>query len=164
MLFWNQKIIHFNTRRMKVVNGLYNMRKAKRSNWNSLLLTLKIVKAASKQNFWSNQKQAMKPIIHLLFENYSVLWTYYWLILLSSDWIEIRDGPDSNAPLVGGKGKDVWPHSDKICGYDLPGPIISTSNSLFVRFVTYPIGYHDRRTGFRAIATKSKYILLLTSY
>ena len=49
---------------MKVVNGLYNMRKAKRSNWNSLLLTLKIVKAASKQNFWSNQKQAMKPIIH----------------------------------------------------------------------------------------------------
>jgi len=71
-----------------------------------------------------------------------------------SDWIEIRDGPDSNAPLIGGKGKDVWPNSDKICGFDLPGPIISTSNSLFIRFITYPIGDHNRRTGFRAIATK----------
>ena len=40
------------------------------------------------------------------------------------DWLEVRDGGNENAPLIG----------SRLCGSSLPGVITSTGNELFVRF------------------------------
>ena len=42
----------------------------------------------------------------------------------SIDWIEIRDGGNESAPLI----------HRKLCGYSIPGPIVSTGNEMFLRF------------------------------
>jgi len=42
------------------------------------------------------------------------------------DWMEIHDGPDETAPLIG----------RRLCGPQKPAPITSTGNTLFVRFDT----------------------------
>lgn len=41
------------------------------------------------------------------------------------DFIEIRDGGDSSAPLIG-----------SYCGYKMPEDIKSTANTLYVKFVS----------------------------
>ena len=40
------------------------------------------------------------------------------------NYLEIRDGPTENSPLI-----------DKICGNDIPGPIISNQTQLWMRCV-----------------------------
>ena len=40
------------------------------------------------------------------------------------DWVEIYDGGDDTAPLIGGK----------LCGYEMPQAITSSGNQLFVKF------------------------------
>jgi len=56
------------------------------------------------------------------------------------DWVEVRDGPDSNATLVG-----------KFCDSVKPESITSTGNSLYVRFVS---DIYRAESGFRAVVTK----------
>ena len=46
------------------------------------------------------------------------------ILILSKDNLQIRDGNDENAPLI----------YDKLCGSTIPYPIISSENTLLVRF------------------------------
>ena len=70
--------------------------------------------------------------------------------LFSHDWVEVRDGPDSNATLVG-----------KFCHNVIPETITSTGNSLYVRFVS---DVALEKTGFRAVVTKGRLIKRLVSF
>ena len=70
--------------------------------------------------------------------------------LYSQDYVEVRDGPDSNATLVG-----------KWCNNVIPETITSTGNSLYVRFVSDTA---LARTGFRAVVTKGRLIKRLISF
>ena len=46
------------------------------------------------------------------------------ILIFSKDSLQIRDGNDENAPLI----------YDKLCGSTIPYPIISSKNTLLVRF------------------------------
>ena len=46
------------------------------------------------------------------------------LLSYSHDWLEIHDGGDDLAPLIG----------ERLCGDVLPDPIISSGNELFLKF------------------------------
>ena len=41
------------------------------------------------------------------------------------DWLEIHDGPNVTASLVYGR---------KLCGNEIPDPIMSSGNEIFIRF------------------------------
>ena len=57
------------------------------------------------------------------------------------DYLEIYDGPNLNAPLVG-----------RYCGASRPFPVTSSSNQLYIRFKT---NYALEFTGFRAVFNSS---------
>ena len=57
------------------------------------------------------------------------------------DYVQVLDGVDENAPLIG-----------KFCGTTSPSPITSQGMALFVQFVSDP---SFQATGFRATYTKS---------
>ena len=40
------------------------------------------------------------------------------------DWLEIRDGDNENADLIG----------SRLSGYEVPSPIVSSGNGLFLQF------------------------------
>ena len=61
---------------------------------------------------------------------------FLFLQISSNDWIAIRDGSDPNAAYL----------HEKLCGSNIPNPIISSSNELFIQFLSdnevNRIGYH----------------------
>ena len=59
------------------------------------------------------------------------------------DWLEVRDGDNDRAPLIG----------SKICGTVAPNDIISSGNTLFLRFHS---DNSVRRTGYRVRADIGK--------
>ena len=64
----------------------------------------------------------------------------------SYDWLEVRDGDDSNSEMIG----------DKLCGHDIPDPIESTGSSITLIFDSNDV-YHPDDTGFKIIADLGKY-------
>ena len=58
------------------------------------------------------------------------------------DYLEIRDGHEETSPLIG-----------KFCGYKLPDDIKSTSNKLYVKFVS---DGSVQKAGFAASFVKGK--------
>ena len=61
------------------------------------------------------------------------------------DYLEIRDGHEETSPLIG-----------KFCGYKLPDDIKSTSNKLYVKFVS---DGSVQKAGFAASFVKGKYLV-----
>ena len=59
----------------------------------------------------------------------------------TKDYVQVLDGIDENAPLVG-----------KFCGSTSPSPITSQGMSLYVQFVSDAVG---QEAGFRAAYTKA---------
>ena len=57
------------------------------------------------------------------------------------DWLEVRDGDDSNSEMIG----------DKLCGHDIPDPIESTGSSITLIFRSDEF-YYTSDTGFKTIA------------
>ena len=67
------------------------------------------------------------------------------------DYLEIRDGHEETSPLIG-----------KFCGYKLPDDIKSTSNKLYVKFVS---DGSVQKAGFAASFVKGQYFVdLLERY
>ena len=60
------------------------------------------------------------------------------------DWVQIFDGGDELAPLIGGD----------MCGYDAPDEIISSSNQILIKFHTDD---HDTGSGYRIKIEKGTY-------
>ena len=60
------------------------------------------------------------------------------------DYLEIRDGHDDNSPLIG-----------RFCGYNIPENVNSTSNTMYVKFVS---DGSVQKAGFAASFVKGNYI------
>ena len=61
---------------------------------------------------------SLKKFIRHNLSKYKIIFT------LRNDWLEIRDGGNENAPIIG----------KKLCGNDIPDMVISRGNELFVEF------------------------------
>ena len=57
--------------------------------------------------------------------------------------MDVRNGPDATSPRIG----------ERRCGSDLPGPIISEGNELYLHFHS---DYSVSRSGFEIKVSKSK--------
>ena len=65
------------------------------------------------------------------------------LSIFSYDWLEVRDGDNSSANLIG----------SKMCGSTVPTTIVSTGNALFVRFKS---DYSVVKKGYKIKVTAGK--------
>ena len=55
---------------------------------------------------------------------------FFWGTPCDDDYIEIRDGPSHDSPRV---WWTMYGHTmDKICGHEIPAPMMSTGNNMWI--------------------------------
>ena len=71
------------------------------------------------------------------------------LYVYSNDWVEIHDGANSTAPIIG----------TQFCGSKIPNAIVSSGNEPFIKFQS---DYSGEDKGYKLLVeAKSKILLIL---